>query len=447
MGRVARLIQFEAVRIAEQTQQQQPLDDVQALRQAYAACDSDSERLLERAARLAPQLGLDQQFAQGRERLIAVSVMAALLVALLSYGLVSSVVGDDRRINAMAALLAVLGPHLLSLLLWLAALLFGGKGGGLVQGLLSLSTRVPGLGGPASRLLLQATLQVLGRSAGLSAWLFGLISHLIWTLAFVFSLAGLLLAFSFLSYQLTWETTILDGQTFARFAEWAGRLPAWFGFATPAVDHLLDGQGDHRGWAIWLLGCTLVYGLGLRLLLALLSGLQTWRLLARLELPDGSDPYVRRLLERFAALQPAQLMDAERPTVAARSPTGALVNDHQTGLAVVAFELPDPLPWPPSLPLTACTDGSVASKRELLARLQQQAPAHLLVVCNAGASPDRSTERFLHAAAACAGRTAVLLLAADGHAASAQRWRDWLNEIQVQTVFDQVDEALSWAQR
>jgi hypothetical protein len=444
MGRLARLIQFEAVRIAEQAQ---PLDDVQALREAYAAADSDDQRLLERAARLAPQLGLAQQFAQGRERLIAVSVVAALLVALLSYGLVSSVVGHDRRINAMAALLAVLGPHLLSLLLWLAALLFGGKGGGLVQGLLSLSTRLPGLGGPASRLLLQATLQVLGQSRGLTAWLFGLISHLIWTLAFVFSLAGLLLAFSFLAYQLTWETTILDGQTFARFAQAAGRLPAWFGFATPAVDHLLDGQGDHRGWAIWLLGCTLVYGLGLRLVLALVSGLWTWRLLARLELPDGSDPYVRRLLERFAALQPTQLLDAERPGATARPPTNALVTDPQAGLVVVGFELPDQLPWPPSLPLTGETDGSVASKRALLERLQQLAPEYLLVVCNAGASPDRATERFLHAASACAGRTAVLLLAADGHAASAQRWRDWLHEIQIQTVFDHVDEASSWAAR
>lgn len=445
MGRVARLIQFEAVRIAEQTQQR-PLDDVQALRQAYAAADSDQQRLLERAARLAPQLGLDQQFAQGRERLIAVSIIAALLVALLSYGLVSSVVGHDRRINAMAALLAVLGPHLFSLLLWLAALLSGGKGGGLVQGLLTLSTRVPGLGGPASQLLLQATSQVLGRSSGLSAWLFGLLSHLIWALAFVFSLAGLLGAFSFLSYQLTWETTILNGQTFAQFAATAGRLPAWFGFATPAVDHLLDGRGDHRGWAIWLLGSTLVYGLGLRLVLALVSGLRVWRLLAGLELPDGSDPYVRRLLERFAALQPAQLLDAERPSAAARPPSSGLVTDHQAGLVAIAFEIPDLLPWPPSFPLTARTDGSVASKRELLAYLQQLAPAQLLVVCNAGTSPDRATERFLHAAAACAGQMAVLLLAADGHAASAQRWRDWLAEVQIQTVFDHADAVSGWAQ-
>jgi hypothetical protein len=446
MGRVARLIQFQAVLVAEQTQQ--PLDDVQAMREAYGACATNQERLLERAARLAPQLGLDKAMASGRERLIGLALLAAGLVGLLSYGLIVSVVGQDRRINAMAALVAVLGPHFLSLLLWVLALLFGGTGGGLAKGLLNLSTRLPVLGGPSSRLLLRATLDVMARSSGLTAWLFGLMTHLIWALAFVFTLLGLLFAFSFLSYQLTWETTILDGATFARFAEATGRLPALFGFATPAVDHLLDGHGDHRAWAIWLLGCTLVYGLGLRLALVVVSSLRAWRLLSRLTLQDGSDPYVRRLLERFDAMQVTQLLDPELP--AAKRPVPARASgEFCAGLAVVGFELPEAQAWPahapwPQILLSARSDGSVADKRQLLERLQQLAPAQLLLVCNAGASPDRATERFLHAAAACAGRTALLLLAADGHAASVQRWREWLAAIQIQPVFVHADEVTTW---
>ncbi|MCV2352735.1 DUF2868 domain-containing protein [Paucibacter sp. B2R-40] len=447
MSRVARLIQFQAVFIAEQTQ---PLDDVQAMREAYGAVATTEERLLERAARLAPQLGLDKAMASGRERLIVVALLAAGLVGLLSYGLVFNVVGHDRRINAMAALVAVLGPHFLSLLLWLAALLLGGSGGGLAKGLLNLSTRLPGLGGQASRLLLRATLAVMARSSGLTAWLFGLMTHLVWSLAFVFTLLGLLFAFSFLSYQLTWETTILDGETFARFARAAGRLPALFGFATPAVDHLLDGHGDHRAWAIWLLGCTLVYGLGLRLVLVLVSGLRAWRLLKGLALQDGSDPYVRRLMERFDALQPVQLLDAESPLVKPPAPARNTAG-FSAGLALVGFELPDSQAWPPIAEwppalLAARSDGSVADKRQLLERLQQLQPALLLLVCNAAASPDRATERFLRAARSHARQNALLLAGAAEHEASTQRWQEWLAQIEFETVFTDSAEAAAWAQ-
>ncbi|MCV2358541.1 DUF2868 domain-containing protein [Paucibacter sp. TC2R-5] len=456
MGRLARLIQFQAVRIAEQTQQ--PLDDVQAMRDAHAAHAGYPERLLERAARLAPQLGLDKEMASARERLIVVGLLATLLVGLLSYGLVLSVVGHDRRINAMAALVAVLGPHFFSLALWLLALLTGGTGGGLLKRLLALSTRLPLLGQPSSRLLLQATLDVLARSRGLTVWLFGLMTHLIWALAFVLTLLGLLFAFSFLAYQLTWETTILDGETFARFAQATGRLPALFGFATPAVDHLLEGNGDHRAWAIWLLGCTLIYGLGLRLLLVLLSGLRSGQLLAGLQLQDASDPYVRRLIERFEAMQAVQLLDAESLAAGAGSAAAAAVAGaahseagFRPGLAMIGFELPDTLAWPPlasNVPtplLSARSDGSVADKRALLDSLHQLAPAQLLLVCNAAASPDRATERFLRAAAAQAGATAVLLAGELGNEALAQRWRDWLAPLPLQAVFADSAAAAAWA--
>ena len=453
LGRAARLLQFQAVRIVEQTQQQ-PLDDVQAMRDVHAAFETAPERLLERAARLAPQIGLTQALAGARERLFLVALLAALLVGLMSYGLVMAVVGHDRRINAMAALVAVLGPHLLSVLLWFFFLLFGSasSGGGLLKRLLDWSARLPILGDPGSRLLLQAALEVMAASRGLTAWAFGCLTHLIWSLAFVFTLLGLLLAFSFLSYQLTWETTILDAQTFAQFAHAAGRLPAFFGFATPAVDHLLEGHGNHRAWAIWLLACTLVYGLGLRLLLAILSGLRAWQLLSSLRLPADSDPYVRRLLQRFEAMQEVQVSDPELP--AATGPLGARsAAGHRPGVALLGFELPDQRIWPASgidqpLLLLARTDGALADTRQLLARLQALAPAHLLLVCNAAASPDRGTARFLRAAASHAAHTAVLLDGAPEHQESARRWRDWLAPLQTEAgiaaVFAEAAEADNW---
>jgi hypothetical protein len=466
----SRLVQLIKLRAVQRAEALQPLDDVEALRTAHAHYLTPQDRVLARADLLAVQLGLDAELALWRTRLLWVALAAAAGVGLLSYGLISAVVGGDRRINAMAALLAVLGPHLLSLLIWLLSLLFGAGsgGGGLAKWALGWSTRLPGLRGErqqTARLVLDATLDVLGQSGRLLLWSLGLLTHLIWSLAFVLTLAGLLAAFSFLSYQLTWETTILDGAVFARFAHAVGSAPAWLGFATPDVGQLLTGQGDHRGWAWWLIGCTLVYGLGLRLAALLLSGSAVWLLLRGIRLNggvDSTDPYVRRLLARFEALQQPQLLDPELPVapLPGMSPKPLRDLSHRLPLALLAFELPPALAWPPAglqaatalaaaSGLLASTAGAAAEKRALLAQLEAAAPQRLLLVCNGQASPDRSTERFLRAACGHAERTALCLLATNpiGAAESLQRWRAWLAtlELPLDALFDDTAAAASWA--
>lgn len=467
----SRLVQLIKMRAVQRAEALQPLDDVEALRSAHAHHLTPQDRVLARADILASQLGIAAELALWRTRLLWVALAAAAGVGLLSYGLISAVVGGDRRINAMAALLAVLGPHLLSLLVWLLSLLFGassGSGGGLAKWALGWSTRLPGLRGErqqTARLVLDATLDVLGQSGRLLLWSLGLLTHLIWSLAFVLTLAGLLAAFSFLSYQLTWETTILDGAVFARFAHAVGTVPAWLGFATPDVGQLLTGQGDHRGWAWWLIGCTLVYGLGLRLTALLVSAVAVWLLLRGIRMNtgvDSTDPYVQRLLARFEALQQPLLLDPEQPTSALPGSVQRLPRDlsNRLPLALLAFELPPALAWPPAglqaaaalaaaSGLLASTAGAAAEKRALLAQLEAAAPQRLLLVCNGQASPDRSTERFLRAACGHAERSALCLLATDpiGAAESLQRWRAWLAtlELPLDALFDDVAAAASWA--
>eukprot|EP01137_Pigoraptor_chileana_P032534 Opistho-2@22055 len=239
-----------------------PLDDVQALRQAHAAQRTPAARLLLRAQLLAQERGLDRELAAWRGRMVWVALLAALGVGLLSYGLVKAVVGDDRQINAVAALLAVLGPHLLSLGLWLLLLLTGGSGVGLAGWGARLAARWGGDRTGHSRLLLEAGFDVLARKPGLSAWAFGVLNHAIWSLALLLTLGGLVFAFSFLAYRLSWETTILDAGFFSAVARISGWLPAQLlGIAIPDAS-----AGNDRVWALWLLGCTLVYGLGLRLI-------------------------------------------------------------------------------------------------------------------------------------------------------------------------------------
>ncbi|MGS0753892.1 DUF2868 domain-containing protein [Roseateles sp. GG27B] len=177
---------------------------------------------------------------------------------------------------------------------------------------------------------------------------------------------------------------------------------------------------------------------------------------------DSTDPYVQRLLARFEALQQPLLLDPEQPTSALPGSVQRLPRDlsKRLPLALLAFELPPALAWPPAglqdaaalaaaNGLLASTAGAAAEKRALLAQLEAATPQRLLLVCNGQASPDRSTERFLRAACGHAERSALCLLATDAAAAaeSLQRWRTWLAtlELPLDGLFDDAGAAASWA--
>lgn len=435
---LSQLILLRAVQRLEE--QQGPLDDAQAMREAHAQQLTMSQRLLARSAWLAREQGLDVALAQWRGRLPWLALAAALLIGLLSFSLLQAVVGGQRQINAVAALLAVLGPHLLSLALWLLMLKIGGEGGGLASWLAWAAARLPSAR-PAQALVLDAGLDVLGRKKGLSAWALGAVNHAIWSLALLLTLAGLVFAFSFLAYRLSWETTILDAGFFSGFARISGWLPGLLGFATPEPG---AGADDNRGWALWLLGCTMVYGLGLRLIALLVSFWRTRRLLAGLGL-DSEDPQLRQLMQRFAALDASALLDAEhhRAPSPPAPPEGGRV---MQGAALLGYELPLSLPWPPvglpAPPLAQRIAGAADEKRRMLTQLQHLAPQRLLLVCHGPSSPDRGTERFLREALQRVGAGALLL---SGEAGAA-RWRSWVADcaLPLQAVFDAPAPARAW---
>lgn len=441
------LLLLRAVQLAEK---EQPLDDVLAMREAHAQFSRPQDRLFRRAVLLAPQIDLDQELAHWRGWLIWVTFVCAVLVAFLSYGLVGAVIGGDRSINALGALAAVLGPHFVSLTIWLLALAFGSDSGGLPRSILSASTQIPGFKRQSSRLLLDAGLSVLGQHRRLLSWAFGTMMHAIWVMAFVLTLIGLFSAFSFFAFRLTWETTILSPEVLARFAQISGSLPRLLGFATPDVANVLSGEGDHKGWALWLIACTLIYGLGLRALAGAISATMLWRTLRHLRV-DTQDPYIRKLMQRFESLNASEVIDTEHgtPQRPARATPGS---ESRSGWAVIGFELPQNLSWPPSWAaadrLVEKTDGSAASKRAALAQLRLVSPKRLIVICNRAASPDRATERFIREASTCADATAVLLLTSSVEDASlsAKRWLDWLPPLDLDKVFnDSPDAAVKWA--
>jgi len=430
-------------RAVELIEEDGPLDDTAALRQAIAAKPDDRGRLLERARLLGQRLGLDREWARWRRLGGWVLLGLALAVAAASWLLAQGLLGGGRQINAVAAFLSLLGLHALSWLVWLCSLFIrwgsgAGSGGALLGRLaLRLTARLPLDRGPHALQLARATREVLVR-ARLAPWVFGGISHLAWALSFAVLLVGLLLGFALRAYSLGWETTILAPDTLAGFVHASGRLPALLGFPVPDDRALLAGANgaEPRAWAWWLIGSVAVYGLGLRLLSAACCAL-AWRRGARRLLPDLATPYARRLLARIAALAPVQVLDEERPdaTPQAAARTPASPTD---GTRSIGFELPPELDWPgPSIA------GSQAEREAFLQSLAAAPPRRLLIACNAPSTPDRGTARFLREAAALAGETALLPL---GPAADAPRWRSWLtaSDLAAIAIHDDATRAQAW---
>ena len=452
-----------AVQAIEQTG---PLDDAAALAEAARRHSAPQLRLRERAWLLGQRLGLAAQMLRWRDAAWLLGAALALAVVLLANGVVFAMLTDGRTINAGSALVAALGMHLVTLVLWLLGTLLPFTGAGplgrlslgplLLQGL----ARLP-LGQRAhSSALARAAGSLLQRTR-LAPWAFGLVSHLVWSAAFVLVLVGLLLAFAFKEYRLTWETTILSAQTFADFVRATGWLPGLLGFPVPELTVGASPQGPlalpASAAAWWLVGCVAVYGLLPRLLLAALCAVVWQRRKNRLQL-DTSDPYFAQLLARFAALQASRVVDVERPSPSGPAQLATLAPGASgSALAVVGFELPQAQDWPPAALAQAAQytkqiSGTLDERRSVLDALAQLHPRALLLVCNAAATPDRGTERFVREACSHAGQCALWLAdppAGRGQPPNRERWRHWLDAAGLQAIatFAEPTDALAWAEK
>ena len=452
-----------AVQAIEQTG---PLDDAAALAEAARRHSAPQLRLRERAWLLGQRLGLAAQMLRWRDAAWLLGAALALAVVLLANGVVFAMLTDGRTINAGSALVAALGMHFVTLVLWLLGTLLPFTGAGplgrlslgplLLQGL----ARLP-LGQRAhSSALARAAGSLLQRTR-LAPWAFGLVSHLVWSAAFVLVLVGLLLAFAFKEYRLTWETTILSAQTFADFVRATGWLPGLLGFPVPELTVGASPQGPlalpASAAAWWLVGCVAVYGLLPRLLCAALCAVVWQQRKNRLQL-DTSDPYFAQLLARFAALQASRVVDVERPSPSGPAQLATLAPGASgSALAVVGFELPQAQDWPPAALAQAAQytkqiSGTLDERRSVLDALAQLHPRALLLVCNAAATPDRGTERFVREACSHAGQCALWLAdppAGRGQPPNRERWRHWLDAagLQAIAIFAQPTDALAWAEK
>lgn len=429
----------EAVQLIEQAG---PLDDAAAMREAMQPPNATPQtRVARRASVLGERVGLQAELVRARNWAPWVALALVLAIVLAGLGLAGNVVGgSDRRINIMVALVSLLGLHAVTLVLWLVGLVlpltsFNLSFGGLWM---ALTARVAGGRHGQAPVLLRAATQLLAR-ARLLPWAFGFVSHGIWALSFVVVLGSLLFALAFRRYTLGWETTILDPALFVDGVRLLGRAPGWLGFPVPDAASVLapaPNASAQRDWALWLTGCIVVYGLLPRLFLALCSALVWQRRKGHL-LPDLAAPYYRQLMNRFDALAPATIVDADPGAARRHASDGLPAGETGGAQMVVGFELPPEAPWPPAdlhpdAEPVLRIDGSAVERRMLLDTAARLRPSALLLVCHAASSPDRGTERLLRELLGHCGECRLRLLGGD--AAARQRWQRWLVDTGLERV-------------
>ncbi|MER1966669.1 DUF2868 domain-containing protein [Castellaniella sp. GW247-6E4] len=429
--RFLRYWQAEAVRLRET--HREPLDDAAELRLVLQGPPDLGDRILRRAGLLAEREGLRRHLLQwaASARIALVLVWGLALGA--GMGTAAAALGTgDRPVNLALALLALLGAHAATLLIWLLSFLPGATPStGLSRFWLWLTAKLAR--SPDAALAAQALASLLARAR---AWrhVLGGISHGTWIAAFTGALATLLVLLSTRRYAFQWETTLLSPETFVSVAHALGALPAWLGFSVPDGAVIVHSDGLHdlsaaaqAQWSSWLIGCVLAWGLLPRLVAGLASLLAARRRLRALDIDPGLPGWLElrdRLMPRHRTLG----IDAPAPGPATRGPwTGpsptALTGAH----AVLGFELGPTTDWPPAgLPAWAHDMGlcdSREDRRRIVDQLRRP-PQRLLLACDARQTPDRGTRAWLAELQRLCPHIDVLLLHGPGRTAI---WREALD--------------------
>ena len=445
----------EAFRLLEESGSVQ--DDtavVDSLRQQSGM--TDQTLIIQRALRLPDGRHLLQTLRRWVhiESLLGVAIM---LFALLSgYLFAAAALGDGTRaVNITITLAVLLGMHFFSLLLWLAGLwlrFFSRSASGSVVwsgigGLCIWLMRHVGMGGSRGREA-QALFGLMRQNHLL--YVFSqLLSHLWWLFFLSGVIVGLLILLSAKHYSFVWQTTILSTDFFVYLVRWLGWLPGKIGFVTPdmatiaaagltppdVAGAVTNGDAGRIAWSYWLIGCLFVYGVCVRLILSFWYGAGCLWKTGHIRL-DLDKPYYSALLLRLQPYsEPAGIVD-EAPTEIMRP---HWVRDVETGTGsrvVVGIELSEdrlnglwPPAWLPQVNDLGVID-SRAQRSAIEALLQRVRPGRLLLVCDAGLTPDRGVMSLLVSLAGYAQATRILLLPTVATAAQRQSyWQEMLLEM------------------
>jgi hypothetical protein len=368
-----------------------------------------------------------------RRLLLAVLLIAALAGAVTC---AKSLANAGTQLNIFWVLGVLLGLSWISLLLWLLTLVLHRDQAGLVAPMFSklLERFLPERSDPTAA---QAASRIWFRQIFFSrpgAMRLGWITHLIWSAYLLGGVVGLLLLFTTRQFDFVWESTLLDGGSFVRFTHWLTPPLATLGLPVPDATQVLtsridnttmDTAANRRTWALFLLGCVMIYGLLPRLLVGIICLSAEWRLRTREQLDMDQSYYVKLQREFWPQGSRARVLDADTHPPAVQNQTSFSVTPLPQNCLWLGLELPQQFPLPDAaraqVGFINILDERALEQARIFARTKS-APVALLIDSNKAA--DRGLLRIVTQLAESVG-TKNLWLVLPPHTTD-NKWQSWL---------------------
>ncbi len=376
---------------------------------------SIDQKIMSRAQLLAQREGLTrviQQWSSATKIALWILVLFAIISgATLAFNALDT---QQRHVNILVALAALLGLHFITFLLWLLSFFASWQQQSLLaRAWLWISKKLAR--SPDSTLAMQAFIHTANKGM---RWIVSSISHGFWLIALVTAAIVFLALLASQHYSFGWETTILSSQTFVHITQFLGSIPALFGFPSPSTELITQSNNQiatitdaQKIWSIWLTGQLLVWGILLRLVCLIFCLIKARHNLAQHRL-DIESPAYATLVNRFSPSSEKIGLDSLAPRYELPE-----VNTQQhaweTTRLIVGIELPPQQSWPLMTLHSSVTDAGKVETREerhqLLARLSQHPVQELLIVCNGQQTPDRGIAYFIRDISQYAQHTKVYL--------------------------------------
>lgn len=422
--------------------------DAEINRAVAAQQASSSEQLLDRAWRLVRRQRSLEQITQIQRYLVSIIVVLFLIALGVGGSAAMAALGaGDNPVNVIWSLLGLLLMPTVTLALWLVSLALNSTSppwfGRVWQ---EISTRLLG----RSSLLdaWKAWLELARQAGALTLWL-ALMSHLIWLALLSGGVIAMVAAFSLKHYTFVWETTWLSGDVFVSLALLIGNLSGWLGLSMPDAasiaasgNHALDDPVVRMQWANWLVGSVFVLGVLPRLLAATGCVLAIWRCYRRYS-PNPNTAYAKAVLAQIRHDAAVELRDGP-PGV--KDQWQLLHNPWQGesgDIAVVGLDLKQMPEWSKAWPGLGVVDDR-QTRADALALLKGRPPERLLIVVDAGQTPDRGSVSLARELASFAGKARVVMQPREGGADRSELWLAKLIEAGMELPFKNQQQATQW---
>lgn len=366
-------------------------------------------------------------------------LLTVLLIAALAGAVTcaKSLANAGTQLNIFWVLGVLLGLSWISLLLWLLTLLLHREQAGLVAPLFSklLERFLPERPNPTAE---QAASRIWFRHIFFSrpgSMRLGWITHLIWSAYLLGGVVGLLLLFTTRQFDFVWESTLLDGGSFVRFTHWLTPPLAMLGLPVPDTAQILTSSIDNttmdttatrRTWALYLLGCVMIYGLLPRLLVGFICLVAEWRMRTGEQLDTNQPYYVKLQREFWPQGSRTRVLDADtHPPAVQNQPSFAATPLPQNCLWL-GMELPPQFSLPDAaraqMGFINILDEGTLEQARIFAQTKSS-PLALLIDGNKAA--DRGLQRIVAKLAESAGPKNLWLVLHQYTTDS--KWQSWLH--------------------